>query len=127
MRPAGCAGRILAGKPLAMPRRLRRHYLEAVVVLFSMFTTCTRRLISAIGWPGSFSLLLPYPTVTRSVPLMPYLSTRYFLIDSARRSDRFWLYSSPPAASVWPATTKVEPFNSALLRARPSACTDGSD
>jgi hypothetical protein len=33
-------------------------YFEAVV-LFSMFTTCTRRFTSAIGWFGSFSLLLP--------------------------------------------------------------------
>jgi hypothetical protein len=31
----------------------------AAVVLFSMFTTCTRRFTSAIGWLGSFSLLLP--------------------------------------------------------------------
>ncbi len=36
----------------------RWSYFDAVV-LFSMFTTCTRRLASAIGWFGSFSLLLP--------------------------------------------------------------------
>lgn len=29
------------------------------VTLVSMFTTCTRRLASASGWLGSFSLLLP--------------------------------------------------------------------
>jgi hypothetical protein len=53
-------------------------YLDAfdAVLLFSMFTTWTRRFTSAIGWLGSLSLLLPYPTVTRSVPLMPYLSIR---------------------------------------------------
>jgi len=54
---------------------LRFAYLDAVV-LFSMFTTCTRRLTSANGWLGSFSLLLPYPTVTRSAAAMPYLSIR---------------------------------------------------
>src|ERR1700687_325916 len=46
------------------------------VVLFAMFTTCTRRLASASGLLGSLSLLLPYPTVTRSVPEMPNLSVR---------------------------------------------------
>src|ERR1700730_2730021 len=62
-----------AAIPYSAPRPL---YLDAVV-LFSMLTTCTRRLASDIGWLGSLSLLLPYPTVTRSVPLMPYLSVRY--------------------------------------------------
>src|SRR3979490_2108582 len=61
------AGRILAGKPQAMPRRLRKHYLDAVA-LFSIFTTCTRRLASAIGWVGAFSFLLPYSTGPRSGP-----------------------------------------------------------
>src|SRR5205823_10978030 len=85
---AGAAGRIVAGKYWSAPRP----YLQVVickalfasphldvfdaVALFSMFTTWTRRFTSAIGWLGSLSLLLPYPTVTRSVPLMPYLSTR---------------------------------------------------
>ncbi len=50
-------------------------HLDAVVLL-AMFTTCTRRLTSARGLAGSLSLLLPYPTVTRSEPAMPYLSTR---------------------------------------------------
>ncbi len=35
--------------------------------------------------------------------------------------------ASPPAASVWPATTKVEPLRSGLVSARPSACTEDSD
>src|ERR1700738_2368918 len=50
-------------------------HLDAAV-LVAMFTTCTRRLTSAIGLAGSLSLLLPYPTVTRSGPAMPNLSTR---------------------------------------------------
>jgi len=33
-------------------------YCDAVV-LFSMFTTCTRRFTSESGWFGSFSLVLP--------------------------------------------------------------------
>ena len=33
-------------------------YFDAVVLL-SVLTTCTRRLTSASGWLGSFSLLLP--------------------------------------------------------------------
>ena len=51
------------------------NYFDAVA-LFSMLTTCTRRFASASGWLGSLSLVLPYPTVTRSVPAMPNLSTR---------------------------------------------------
>jgi len=34
------------------------HHFEAVV-LFSVFTTWTRRFTSASGWLGSFSLALP--------------------------------------------------------------------
>jgi len=37
------------------------------------------------------------------------------------------LYSSPPIASVWPATTKVEPFSTGSDSALPSACTEGTD
>ena len=44
-----------------------------------------------------------------------------------QRSERSWLYASPPAASVWPATTKVEPFRSGFESARPKACTDDID
>src|SRR2546428_1814621 len=77
--PQGCCGTYCSRKILvgATPL-LAGPYLDAfdAVALFSMFTTWTRRLTSAIGWLGSLSLLLPYPTVTRSVPLMPYLSTR---------------------------------------------------
>src|SRR5713226_635761 len=36
-------------------------HLDAVV-LFAMFTTCTRRFTSAVGFFGSLSLVLPYPT-----------------------------------------------------------------
>src|SRR5260370_18690470 len=81
------AGRLGAAEPQPVPRPL---YLDAVD-LFSILTTCTRRLTSASRLAGSLSLLLPYPTVTRSEPVMPYLSTRYFLIESARRSERSWL------------------------------------
>src|SRR3984957_13033428 len=67
------AGRVVAvAKPYSGPLP---YHLDAVA-LFSMFTTCTRRFTSASGLAGSFSLVLPYPTVTRSVPAMPNLSTR---------------------------------------------------
>src|SRR5215831_674474 len=46
---------------------------------------------------------------------------------SARRSERFWLKASPPTPSVWPATTKVEPFSFASVSASPRAFTDGID
>ena len=42
----------------AMNATRRWNYFDAVV-LFSMFTTCTRRFTSAIGWLASLSLLLP--------------------------------------------------------------------
>lgn len=56
--------------------RFARDYCLDAVVLLSMLTTCTRRLASASGWPGSFSLVSPYPTVTRSASAMPYLSVK---------------------------------------------------
>jgi hypothetical protein len=59
-RPAGFAGRIFAEKNGQRQEKITKRwsYFDAVV-LFSMFTTCTRRLASAIGWFGSLSLLLP--------------------------------------------------------------------
>src|SRR5258708_12597059 len=77
-------------------------YLDAVV-LFAMFTTCTRRFTSEVGLLGSLSLVLPYPTVTRSAPGMLNLSTRYRLIESAPRSDRPWFYPSLPPPPACPA------------------------
>ncbi len=74
-RPIAIGTEAPAGKRYDNATNLRQAYLDAVV-LFAMLTTCTRRFASAIGWPGSLSLLLPYPTVTRSEPAMPYLSIR---------------------------------------------------
>src|SRR3984893_12461970 len=42
---------------------------------------------------------------------------------SARRSERSWLNASLPTPSVWPATTKVEPFRLGFDSALPSSCT----
>src|ERR1019366_1648299 len=69
-------GRIVAAKPYSASRPLHFGDYWAAVVLFAMLTTCTRRFTSAVGWLGSLSLVLPYPTVTRSVPAMPNLSVR---------------------------------------------------
>jgi hypothetical protein len=56
--PQGCGTRRFGKTSRGVTTVDLSGYLEAVV-LFSMFTTCTRRFISAIGWFGSFSLLLP--------------------------------------------------------------------
>ena len=58
------------------PRLLDAVAHLCAVDLFSMFTTWTRRLTLDNGLAGSFSLVLPYPTATRSEPAMANLSTR---------------------------------------------------
>src|ERR1700730_7669947 len=67
----------------AIPYSAARPLFLDAVALVSFLTTCTRRLASDIGWLGSLSLLLPYPTVTRAGPLVPYFSGRGRLIESA--------------------------------------------
>lgn len=65
--PAGRAKSLRPGsaRTEALHRNSRKHRASQLeiyfwaVTLVSMFTTCTRRLASASGWLGSFSLLLP--------------------------------------------------------------------
>ena len=85
--PRKGAGRTVTAKSGLSHDRFTGSHFEAVA-LFVMLTTCTRRFASDMGWLGSLSLVLPYPTVTRSVPAIPNLSTRKCLIASARRSDK---------------------------------------
>ena len=54
---------------------------------FATLTTCTRRFSAAVGLDGSFSCVLPYPTVTSLPSSILYFSIRNRFTASARRSD----------------------------------------
>jgi hypothetical protein len=80
--------RKLADRQNEGPAGLVGRPVRAAAYLSAALITCTRRFSAAKGLAGSFSCLVPYPTVTRLPGSILYFSERNCFTASARRSDR---------------------------------------